>query len=154
MDAAEAVEVAYEELPFVLHSEDAMRPGAAVLWDEVPDNVLVDTAFGDVAATDRAFASAAHVVAREFHVGRVTGVPMEPRAALGELRRRDRALHALCRLRRRGAAEERALPPCSAFRPIACGWCRPMSAAISAPAIASSSNSVWRYGRRRKSAGR
>ena len=83
MDGAEAVEVAYEELPFVLHSEDAMRPGAAVLWDEVPDNVLVDTAFGDAEATDRAFAGAAHVVAREFHVGRVTGVPMEPRAALG-----------------------------------------------------------------------
>jgi carbon-monoxide dehydrogenase large subunit len=39
MDAAEAVEVRYEELPFVLHSEDAMRPGAPVLWDEVPNNV-------------------------------------------------------------------------------------------------------------------
>ncbi len=26
---------------------------------------------------------AAHVVAKDFHVGRVTGVPMEPRAALG-----------------------------------------------------------------------
>ena len=82
MDGAEAVEVSYEELPFVLHSEDAIRPGAAVLWDEVPNNVLVDTPFGDAAATDRAFAGAAHVVAREFHVGRVTGVPMEPRAAL------------------------------------------------------------------------
>ena len=35
MDAAEAVEVQYEELPFVLHSEDAMRPGAPAVWDEV-----------------------------------------------------------------------------------------------------------------------
>src|SRR5580658_1570370 len=82
MDAAEAVEVSYEELPFVLHSEDAMRPGAPAIWNEVPDNVLVDTKFGDAEATDRAFAGAAHVVARDFHVGRVTGVPMEPRAAL------------------------------------------------------------------------
>jgi len=83
MDAAEAVEVRYEELPFVLHSEDAMRPGAPVIWDEAPDNILVDTLFGDQEATDRAFAVAAHVVAKDFHVGRVTGVPMEPRAALG-----------------------------------------------------------------------
>ena len=83
MDAAEAVEVRYEELPFVLHSEDAMRPGAPVIWDEAPDNILVDTLFGDREATDRAFAVAAHVVAKDFHVGRVTGVPMEPRAALG-----------------------------------------------------------------------
>lgn len=83
MDAAEAVEVTYQELPFVLQAEDAMRPGAPVLWDEVPDNVLIDSKFGDAEATDEAFARAAHVVARDFHIGRVTGVPMEPRAALG-----------------------------------------------------------------------
>jgi carbon-monoxide dehydrogenase large subunit len=83
MDAAEAVSVTYEELPFVLHSEDAMQPGAPVLWDEVPGNAFVDTYFGDAAATDEAFARAAHVVKRDFHVGRVTGVPMEPRAGLG-----------------------------------------------------------------------
>jgi aerobic carbon-monoxide dehydrogenase large subunit len=83
MDAAEAVEVTYEELPFVLHSEDAMRPGAPVIWTEKPDNVPVDTTFGDAEATARAFAGAAHVVAKKFHIGRVTGVPLEPRAALG-----------------------------------------------------------------------
>src|SRR6202163_4225616 len=83
MDAAEAVEVTYEELPFVLHSEDAMRPGAPVLWDEVPNNVTVETVFGNAEATDQAFARAAHVVAKNFHIGRVTGVPLEPRAALG-----------------------------------------------------------------------
>src|ERR1700676_2459684 len=83
MDAAEAVAVSYEELPFVLHSENAMRPGAPLLWDEAPNNVTIDTIFGNVAATDQAFARAAHVVAKDFHVGRVTGVPLEPRAALG-----------------------------------------------------------------------
>src|SRR5665213_1778570 len=56
MDAAEAVEVRYEELPFVLESEAAMRPGAPAVWDELPDNTLVDTLFGDVQATDQAFA--------------------------------------------------------------------------------------------------
>jgi carbon-monoxide dehydrogenase large subunit len=83
LDAAEAVEVTYEELPFVLHSEDAMRPGAPVLWDEAPNNVTVETVFGNVEATDQAFARAAHVVTKNFHIGRVTGVPLEPRAALG-----------------------------------------------------------------------
>ena len=83
LDAAEAVAVTYEELPFVLHTEEAMQPGAPVLWDAVPDNVTVETLFGDAAATDQAFARAAHVVTRKFHIGRVTGVPLEPRAALG-----------------------------------------------------------------------
>ena len=82
MDAAEAVEVAYEVLPFVTQSEDAMKDGAPAVWDERPDNVLVDTYFGDKAGTDRAFAEAAHTVAMDFHIDRVTGVPLEPRACV------------------------------------------------------------------------
>ena len=83
MDAAEAVVVRYEELSFVVHSEDAMAAGAPALWDEASNNICVDTSFGDAAATDQAFARAAHVVSRKFHIGRVTGVPLELRAALG-----------------------------------------------------------------------
>src|SRR6476469_6199220 len=84
LDAAEAVDVAYEVLPGVYHSEDAMRPGAPAVWGEVPDNVPVDTFFGDREATDKAFARADHVVALDLHIDRVTGVPLEPRSALGE----------------------------------------------------------------------
>jgi carbon-monoxide dehydrogenase large subunit len=83
LDAAEAVEVDYEVLPGVYHSEDAMKPGAPVVWDEVKDNIPVDTSFGDREATDKAFAGADHVVAMDFHIDRVTGVPLEPRSALG-----------------------------------------------------------------------
>jgi carbon-monoxide dehydrogenase large subunit len=84
LDAAEAVEVDYEVLPFVLHADDAMREGAPTVWDEVPDNVPVDTWFGDREATDKAFAGADHVVKMDFHIGRVTGVPIELRAAVAE----------------------------------------------------------------------
>jgi carbon-monoxide dehydrogenase large subunit len=83
LDAAEAVEVDYEVLPFVTHSEDAMAAGAPAVWDEVKDNIAVDTWFGNRAATDKAFASAEHVVSTTFHIGRVTGVPIELRAAVG-----------------------------------------------------------------------
>jgi len=83
-DAAEAVEVEYQELPFVIGAEDALAAGAATVWDEVPDNVLVDTMFGDRAATERAFAAADHVVKAKFNIGRVTAVPMELRSALAE----------------------------------------------------------------------
>jgi carbon-monoxide dehydrogenase large subunit len=82
MDGAEAAAVTYAELPFVVHSEDAMKPGAPTVWDELPNNILVDTQFGDAVGTDKAFAQAAHVVTLDYHIGRVTGVPMEPRAAV------------------------------------------------------------------------
>jgi carbon-monoxide dehydrogenase large subunit len=82
-DAAEKVMVDWEELPFVTDTAKAAEPGAPTIWDEVPDNVFIDTTFGDVEGTDAAFAAADHVVKAEFHVHRVTGVTMEPRAALG-----------------------------------------------------------------------
>jgi len=82
-DAAEGVSVEYEELPWVTHSEDALAPGAPAVWDEAPDNVLVDTVFGDRAATERGFARADRVVRMKFNIGRCTAVAIEPRAALG-----------------------------------------------------------------------
>ena len=83
LDAAEAVAIDYDVLPWVTESEAALAPGAPPVWDDVSDNVLVDTRFGDAAATSRAFAAADHVVEMAFHVGRVTAVALEPRAALG-----------------------------------------------------------------------
>ena len=88
-DAAEAVAVEYEELPCVVHSEDAMKPGAPTVWDEVPDNVLVDTRFGNAAEADRLFVNAPHVVSMDFHIGRVTGAPMEPRTAVAQYDKTD-----------------------------------------------------------------
>jgi carbon-monoxide dehydrogenase large subunit len=82
-DAAEAIGVDYEPLPCVTDSREALARGAPAVWDEVPDNVLVDSQFGDAEGTDRAFAAADHVVKMEFHIGRVTACPMEPRSALG-----------------------------------------------------------------------
>ena len=81
-DAAEAVLVDYEPLAWVTDSEAAAGPGAPVVWDDVPGNVCVDTRFGDETATGAAFEAAAHVVGMAFRVGRVTGVPLEPRSML------------------------------------------------------------------------
>src|SRR5215831_4853388 len=78
-DAAELVDVTYEPLPAVLRAADAVSPGAAVLWDEAPDNVCIDIEVGDAAATAAAFARAAHVVRLDTLAQRVTGVPMVPR---------------------------------------------------------------------------
>ncbi len=82
-DAADAVRIACSPLPAVTDTAAALRRDAPRVWDECPDNVLVETWFGDQAATEAAFASAARVVHRRYAIGRVTGVPLEPRAALG-----------------------------------------------------------------------
>src|SRR5580704_1618035 len=83
MDAAERVEVVYEPVAAVAWSRDALSPGAPLVWDEHGSNRCIDSEAGDKAATEAAFARAAHVVRLETRVNRVTGVPMELRAALG-----------------------------------------------------------------------
>ena len=83
-DAAEAVTIEYEELPCVIHSEDAMKPGTPAVWDQVRDNILVDARFGNATETDRILANAPHVVSMAFHIDRVTGAPMEPRVTVAK----------------------------------------------------------------------
>jgi carbon-monoxide dehydrogenase large subunit len=82
-DAAERLAVEYYPLPAVTRSADALAPKAPLVWDEHGTNLCVDSEAGDQAATERAFAQAAHVVGLETAINRVTGVPMELRAAVG-----------------------------------------------------------------------
>ena len=82
-DAAELVEVDYEALPAVVSTAQATEPGAAKVWDDCPDNISFVELIGDKAATDAAFAKAAHVVKHRFVINRVTAASMEPRGAVG-----------------------------------------------------------------------
>jgi aerobic carbon-monoxide dehydrogenase large subunit len=81
-DAAELVEVEYEVLAARAEGIDAAKPGAVCIWPAMESNVALDADVGDATATDDAFRRAAHVVAIETKVPRVTGVTMEVRTAL------------------------------------------------------------------------
>ena len=83
MDAAERVEVAYEPVAAVGRSRDALSAEAPLVWEEHGSNVCIDSEAGDKEATEAAFARAAHVVRLDTTINRVTGVPMELRAAIG-----------------------------------------------------------------------
>src|SRR5438094_68619 len=82
-DGAERVVVEWIPLPSVTASLAAADHGAPLVWDETTSNVCVDAQVGDAAAVEAAFAHAAHVVRLDTWVHRITGVPMEPRAAVG-----------------------------------------------------------------------
>ena len=83
-DAAERVAVDYEPLRSVSHAVAAAEPGAPLARDDAPANVCIDSLIGDAEATNAAFAAAAHTVSLTTWIQRVAGVPMEPRAAVGE----------------------------------------------------------------------
>jgi carbon-monoxide dehydrogenase large subunit len=82
-DGAALVEIVYEPLPAVTDALRASEPDAPRLWEEASSNVCIDAEVGNAEATAAMWARAAHVVTLKTWVPRVTGVPMEPRAALG-----------------------------------------------------------------------
>ena len=80
-DAAELVEINYDELPVHL----GLHAGGEPLHDDVPDNRAFDFALGDEAATEAAIKEAAHVVRLPLSDNRVICNPMEPRGALARV---------------------------------------------------------------------
>ena len=78
-DAAELVEVDYEDLDAVTDATAGMADSAPQVWEDVPNNLCFDWELGDKAATDAAFDGAHHVTKLDFRNQRLVANPMEPR---------------------------------------------------------------------------
>jgi carbon-monoxide dehydrogenase large subunit len=81
-DAADLIEVEYEDLPAFVDPEASIAPGATLLHDHIPDNQPFEYETGDAAAVEAAFAAAAHVTRLRVESTRVIASPMEPRGCL------------------------------------------------------------------------
>ncbi len=75
-DAAEAIEIIYEPLPFVLDAEKAIEPGAVLVHEAHGSNVLLDKTFvwGEV---DKDFAASPRKLSLRVKWGRSSTVPIE-----------------------------------------------------------------------------
>ena len=80
-DGAEAVVTDFEDLPAVVDA--ATATSGDQLHESVPNNRCYDWEFGDRAATEAAFAQAAHVTSLDIVNNRLIPNAMEPRAAIG-----------------------------------------------------------------------
>ncbi|MGA6929778.1 MAG: xanthine dehydrogenase family protein molybdopterin-binding subunit, partial [Pseudolabrys sp.] len=83
-DAAEAVAIDIDPMPVVLTPSDAVKAGAPLVFDAVPNNIALDYHYGDAAKVAEAFAKAKHVTRLETSNQRMVVNAMEPRAAIGE----------------------------------------------------------------------
>ncbi len=80
-DAAEAVQVEFEELPCAVTLDDALAADAPLISDS-PDNRVAETRYGDASAAAAAFAKAAHVVKLDITNQRLVALTLEPRSVL------------------------------------------------------------------------
>src|ERR1700710_1691718 len=83
--ASEAIEIAYEILPSVVDPLEAIKPGAPAVWADVPDNIAASMSYGDAAAVEAAFSTAAHVVSLDLVSQRLVPSAMEPRSSIAEV---------------------------------------------------------------------
>src|SRR5256714_2663337 len=81
-DAAELVNVEYQDRSAVVGAPQAVASGAPLVHGSVPGNVVMDFESGDDAGSKAAFAKAARTIELEVDISRVVGNPMEPRACL------------------------------------------------------------------------
>ena len=80
-NAAEAIEIEFDPLQSASTLADALAPNAP-LFTEAPDNRVAETRYGDITATQAAFAQAAHVVHLDIVNQRVAALAIEPRSVL------------------------------------------------------------------------
>src|SRR5664279_241510 len=80
--AAEAIGVEYEVLPAVVDPFAATRPGAPVVWQDAPDNIVAAMSYGDASKVEEAFKAAPHVVSLDLVSQRLVPSAMEPRLSL------------------------------------------------------------------------
>jgi carbon-monoxide dehydrogenase large subunit len=92
-DAAELVSIEYRDRPALISTTQALRPGAPLVHDSVPGNIVLDYESGDDAGSKAAFAAAARTIELEVDISRVVGNPMEPRACLAHWEARAGMYH-------------------------------------------------------------
>ena len=84
-DAADLVEVDYEELDAVVAADKAAEPNSPLVHDDLPNNIAFDWALGNpIEEVDAAIQSAHHVTSLEFINQRLVANAIEPRSAIGD----------------------------------------------------------------------
>ena len=105
-DAAELIEIEYEDLPVVVDASEALKASAPRVHEEMPDNLASNTSTATAPARSRRLPRRAHVirvgVTRAAHRRQSDGAEVLPRA----LRRRD-ATCSICTARPRASRTSR-----------------------------------------------
>ena len=83
-DAAEAINVDYEELPMAVNADDALASSTVRLCDHINDNISAEIRHGSAEKTAAAFGQAKHIVKLDIDNQRLHALPIEPRSALHE----------------------------------------------------------------------
>ena len=81
-DALDLIEVDYEPLPVVVDAEQATKEGAPQLWENAPNNIVMEWECGNKNAADQAISNAEVVVKERIINQRLIPTPMDVRGSI------------------------------------------------------------------------
>ena len=85
LQAAECLEVEYEEYPAVTGLLEATEPEAPLLCSDLPDNIAASETLGNQQEVEEIFSNAHHVTRMELINNRLVGSPLEPRGLICDI---------------------------------------------------------------------
>jgi carbon-monoxide dehydrogenase large subunit len=94
--AIELIEVDYAALSFITEIEQAIEPGALLVWEQAAENVCFKMELGDADAVALAMEKADHIHKVSVRNNRIAACPLEPRATLGDYKQGRFNLHSTC----------------------------------------------------------
>ncbi|MEL0014257.1 MAG: xanthine dehydrogenase family protein molybdopterin-binding subunit, partial [Rhodospirillales bacterium] len=92
LDAAEAIAIDYAPLPSVVTPEDAVKENAIQIWDDAPGNICALFSAGDWEKASANINASTHILEFTCDNHRVSALPLETRAAIGEYDRNSDSL--------------------------------------------------------------
>jgi carbon-monoxide dehydrogenase large subunit len=93
MDAAEAIDIEYEDLPAAIGLDARHDDPALQIHEQAPGNLAFAHEAGDAAKVQAAFASAARIVSTQFDLPRLAPTTMEPGGVIAAYDATDRTYH-------------------------------------------------------------
>ncbi|MDD3757426.1 MAG: xanthine dehydrogenase family protein molybdopterin-binding subunit [Advenella sp.] len=93
MDAAERIQVVYDNMPAAPTVESAIAENAPLVWPEATGNICFRHEMGDEQATNAAFEKADRIVKSRIRRQRLAGNPLEPRTCIGAYHEADKRYH-------------------------------------------------------------
>lgn len=84
LNAADLINADLESLPVAMSAPDALAPNAPKVHDQLPSNLVLDWADGNLQASDDIFAKAHHVESVVLEDPPVAAGALEPRSAIGQ----------------------------------------------------------------------
>ena len=95
-EAADFIDIEYEEMQSTTNLNDAIKPDAPVVREELSNNICFDWELGDIKKTENALKNSKYITSIELVNNRLVPNPIECRSAIGQYNLKSSTYNLYC----------------------------------------------------------